>query len=121
MMRYRPQLPAQKKRERRDWIFLYETSADRDPLLARTQIEIIRGILQNAERDDKFIILASSNRVIEFAQTPGMAGPDALNRPVAQSPTADQITAAMNDLEQTHLVGALDLGSALRAAASESN
>src|SRR5262249_39097771 len=37
MLRYRPDLPGVRERQRRDWVFLFESSADRDPLLARTQ------------------------------------------------------------------------------------
>ncbi len=70
MMRYRPALPAQKSRQRRDWIFLYETSADRDPLLARTQIEVIHGMLQHAERDDTFRILAAFESVLTNSVVP---------------------------------------------------
>ncbi len=62
MMRFRPQLPGQHTREPRNWVFLYETSADRDPLLARAQIEIIRGMLQNATAGDRFCIFAASNQ-----------------------------------------------------------
>ena len=145
MMRYRPQLPAHKKRERRDWIFLYETSADRDPLLARTQIEIIRGMLQHGENEDTFRILAVSDRIHTFPdqmsgmpvapQAPGgqggatravmpagparMAGaPQPPGGPSDSSLaiTSDNIVAAIAFLEQTHLVGALDLGLAFRTA-----
>ena len=70
MLRYRPYLPAEPKRQRRDWVFLYESSADRDPLIARTQIEIIRGLLTNAEPDDTFAVLAAGTRVRAFADRP---------------------------------------------------
>src|SRR5262249_55317791 len=52
MVRYRPELPTAKERRRRDWVFLFESSGDRDPLLARAQIEVIRTLLANAEHDD---------------------------------------------------------------------
>src|SRR5262249_60351277 len=54
MLRYRPQLTAAPERQRRDWVFLFESSGDRDPLLARTQVEIIRGLLAPAEPEDTF-------------------------------------------------------------------
>src|SRR5207249_8637293 len=56
MLRYRPDLPAQPQLQRRDWVFLFESSGDRDPLLARTQVELVRGLLQNAEPDDTFAV-----------------------------------------------------------------
>jgi ferric-dicitrate binding protein FerR (iron transport regulator) len=127
MMRYRPHLAAEKNRERRDWIFLCEMSADRDPLLARTQIEVIRGMLQNTERTDTVHIIAANNRVhSEFdpeAGAPGMAGapggagaPPGAGGPGAAPPdTAD--AAGIKMLEETHLIGALDLGAAFRSAA----
>src|SRR5262249_15350626 len=34
MVRYRPRLAAAAQRQRRDWVFLFESSGDRDPLLA---------------------------------------------------------------------------------------
>src|SRR5262249_41421181 len=48
MLRYRPTLAGQ-PRPRRDWVFLFESSGDRDPLLARVQIDVIRQLLANAE------------------------------------------------------------------------
>jgi len=35
MLRYRPVLPGQPERQRRDWVFLFESSGDRDPLQSR--------------------------------------------------------------------------------------
>jgi hypothetical protein len=129
MLRYRPQLTSQKARERRDWIFLYETSADRDPLLARTQIEVIRGLLQNVEREDTFRIVAASNRVHRFpdysvgavgiAPAPGAPGAG-VGPPPGGAPggtasvAAEEVAGAVQFLERTHLVGALDLGEAFR-------
>jgi ferric-dicitrate binding protein FerR (iron transport regulator) len=103
MLRYRPPLSGQAQRQRRDWVFLFESSADRDPLLARAQVEIVRTLLANAEHDDTFAILTAGTRVHAFAGEPKPATPD-------------NIHAAMSFLEQTHLVGALDLGAALTAA-----
>ena len=47
MVRYRPTLPVDdaSRNEQRDWVFLFESSGDRDPLLARAQIEVIRALL----------------------------------------------------------------------------
>jgi hypothetical protein len=103
MVRYRPQLASQARKQRRDWVFLFESSADRDPLLARTQIEIIRGLLENAEHDDTFVLLTGDTRVHAFAAEPKPA-------------TAANVAEAIKFLERAHLIGALDLGKALAAA-----
>jgi hypothetical protein len=66
MLRYRPALGVKAERQRRDWVFLFESSGDRDPLLARTQIDVIRALLTNAEHDDTFVILAAGTRVQKF-------------------------------------------------------
>ncbi len=105
MVRYRPELPARsdKSRGRRDWVVLFESSADRDPLLARTQIEIVRSLLTNAEHDDRFAIITAATRAATFAAE-------------AKPATADNIAAAVRFLDRTHLAGVLDLGKALEAA-----
>jgi tetratricopeptide (TPR) repeat protein len=104
MLRYRPKLPGTAKRQRRDWVFLFESSAERDPLLARTQIEIIRTLLANAERDDTFAVLSAATQVQRFAPSP-------------QPVTPENVGAALAFLEKSHLLGALDLDAALTAAA----
>ena len=84
-------------------MILFESSADRDPVLARTQVEIVRGLLTNAEHHDTFTILAAGatpNLVTEKAQEASPANVDV----------------ALVKLEQVHLVGALDLKQALLAA-----
>jgi hypothetical protein len=106
MLRYRPALTTDNRpatRESRHWVLLFESSGDRDPLLARTQIEIIRGVLANAEPDDTFAVLTAGTRVRAFADKP---------RPV----TPQNVQAALAFLEQAHLIGALDLGQALTTA-----
>jgi Tfp pilus assembly protein PilF len=100
MLRYRPELPSVKERQRRDWIFLFEASGDRDPLLARTQIEIIRGVLAQADPEDTFQVLTANTRVFRLRENP---------IPV----TTDRVQDAIAFLEQAHLIGALDLGQAL--------
>src|SRR5262249_10941031 len=37
MLRYQPSLPVEKRRQARDWVFLFESSGDRDPVVARVQ------------------------------------------------------------------------------------
>jgi hypothetical protein len=105
MLRYRPALDARADQPAgpRTWVFLFESSGDRDPLLARTQIEIIRGLLANADPDDTFAVLAAGTRVLPFADKP---------LPV----TPENVRAALAFLEASHLIGALDLGRALAEA-----
>src|SRR5262249_50411528 len=91
------------RRERRDWVFLFESSADRDPLLARTQVEIIRGLLQNAEPDDTFAVLSAGTRTRSPMKT-------------RQPATPQNIQRALEFLESSHLIGALDLEQALTEA-----
>jgi tetratricopeptide (TPR) repeat protein len=106
MLRYRPALVSDNLKSEisnRNWVFLFESSGDRDPLLARTQIEIIRGLLANADADDTFTVLAAGTRVRPFADKP---------LPV----TPENVKAALAFLESSHLIGALDLGRALAEA-----
>lgn len=104
MLRYRPRLPASPRRERRDWIVLFEASASRDPLLAGTQAELLRHLLRNAEHDDTFTLLTANAHVHVFDEKP---------RPV----TAKNLAEAEKFLAKTHLIGALDLAQAFQAAA----
>ena len=103
MLRWRPELPGENRRQRRDWIFLFESSGDRDPLLARTQVEIVKTILDNAEHDDTFSILTAATRVQAYQAKP-------------QTATPANVKQAVRFLENVHLVGALDLGRAFDAA-----
>ncbi len=103
MLRYRPALPSKPRKTRRDWVFLFESSGDRDPLLARTQVEVVRSVLANAEHDDTFAILTAGTRTRTFDPKPRPATPE-------------NIRAAVSFLDRTHLVGALDLSGALAAA-----
>ena len=103
MLRYRPSLAGLPKRQHRDWVFLFEADGARDPLLARVQVDVVRKLLQHAEHDDTFAILTAGTRVHAFAKEP-------------QRATPENIKAAVQFLESTHLVGALDLGQALSAA-----
>ncbi|MCK6471460.1 MAG: FecR domain-containing protein [Planctomycetes bacterium] len=106
LLRLRPDLAtAQATTPRRDWIFLFESAGDRDPVLARAQIEIIRTLLKNAGHDDTFALLAAGTRVELF---------DGKARPV----TPENVKEALGFLEKTHLLGALDLEAALKAASN---
>jgi hypothetical protein len=102
MVRYRPNLTSPRQVQRRDWVFLFESSGDRDPLLARAQIEIIRTLLSNAGHEDTFAIVQAGTRcrVLEAKQV-----------------TPENVKAGLEFLDKAHLIGALDLGTALREAA----
>lgn len=100
MLRYRPEFAKKMKRESRHWVFLFESSADRNPLLARTQIEIIRTLLNNAEHTDTFNIVMANTEPTVFSQQ-------------SLQCSAQNIVNAIATLEHTHLVGAMDLEQAL--------
>jgi tetratricopeptide (TPR) repeat protein len=103
MLRFRPDLPGNMIPQRRDWVFLFESSADRDPLLARTQIEIIRTLVNQIGHDDTFNIVTASTTNHRWARK-------------RQPATRDNIQDALDWLDRTHLIGALDLDKALREA-----
>ena len=107
MVRYCPELltPASRERQRpeesrRDWVFLFEASGDRDPLLARVQIDVMRHLLSHAGEDDTFTVLTANTRVRSWSNTLKQATPE-------------NVAAAVAFLEGTPLIGALDLGQAL--------
>ncbi|MCI0684634.1 MAG: FecR domain-containing protein, partial [Gemmataceae bacterium] len=103
MARYRPKLDTRPERQRRDWIVLFESSANRDPLLARTQIDVFRNLLKNVEYDDTFTLLTANTR-LQLANA----------KPQAAVPA--NVQAAVEFLDRTHLVGGCDLEQALRKA-----
>ena len=106
MLRYRPQLAAPPVAAGpRHWVFLFESSGDRDPLLARVQIDLIHELLLHADAQDTFMVLSAGTRTRSLSKEP-------------QPATPANIQAAVAFLENTHLVGALDLGRALAEAAS---
>jgi tetratricopeptide (TPR) repeat protein len=100
MVRYRPDLPSAPRRERRDWVFLFESSGARDPLVARAQVEVIRALLTHAEHDDTFAILSVGTRVRAYSATP-------------QAATDENVAKAIDWLDHRHLIGALNLDQAL--------
>ncbi|MCI0380341.1 MAG: hypothetical protein L0215_22380, partial [Gemmataceae bacterium] len=103
MLNYRPDLGQTPRRERRDWIILFETAANRDPLLARAQIEVVKNLLENAEHDDNFAILTANTRVKVFDKK-------------LRAVNKQNIEEALKYLDASHLIGALDLTKALAAA-----
>lgn len=100
MLRNRPELPGKMKRQSRHWVFLFEASADRNPLLARTQVEVIRTLLDNAEHSDTFNIVTANTKATTFSKQPLEC-------------SGNNIAKAMRHLQQTHLVGALDVQKAM--------
>jgi len=106
MLRFRPDLQTQNSKlntqNSHTWVFLFESSGDRSPLLARAQIEVIRNLLGQAGPEDRFLMATAGTRV-RFAS----AKPQAAN--------AENVKAAVSFLENAHLIGALDLGGALTA------
>lgn len=100
MLRHRPELKSAGKRAQRNWIFLVENSADRNEVLTRTQTEIVRTLLENAEHDDTFSIVRAATRAEAFRQ-----------RPVPC--TSANIEAALKFLDEVKPLGALDLERAL--------
>ncbi|MEZ6111603.1 MAG: hypothetical protein R3C99_11360 [Pirellulaceae bacterium] len=103
-LRYWPHLSLPPRRERRDWILLFEASGDRDPIVARAQVEILRSLLDNAEHHDTFSLLTAGTRMHAW-------------RPQASDATPENITEAIAWLENSHLVGAMDVERAYRAIA----
>jgi tetratricopeptide (TPR) repeat protein len=128
MVRYRPNLPGGLDRQRRDWVVLFESSGDRDPLLARAQVEIIRSLLAQAEPEDNFAVLTAGIRVRGFGDAGGINSPagqeffpspglKAWAREKLMPVTPQNVDSAVGFLESAHLIGALDLGNALAEAA----
>jgi hypothetical protein len=103
----RPAPAAAQDHKPRIWIFLFESSGDRDPLLARVQVEVIRSLLSQADPGDSFTVLAAGTRARPFSKEP---------LPV----TPNNVAEALNFLENSHLVGALDLELAVTEAAKAS-
>jgi len=101
-----PDLPAAPPPPARHWLFLVETSADRDRILAQTQREVLRGILDQASADDSFEIITASTRTTALVPK--------------QAVTAANRDAALKKLENEPHLGALDLGKALETLERES-
>ena len=83
MLRYRPALPISQvtqvgaesvaSRPQRDWMFLVESHGARDPLLARAQIEILRGMLTQANPDDLSACPSGNACLRSFSKSPPSA------------------------------------------------
>jgi tetratricopeptide (TPR) repeat protein len=110
MLRYRPRMANLPVRQRRDWIVLFEASAGRDPLLAGTQVDVLKQILKNAEYDDT-VTLVSANVGQTFLSVNDTKGKQA-DKNVCPTNLGD----LFKQLQTTHLVGALNLQQGLEAA-----
>ncbi len=73
-------------------------------MLARVQLDVIKTLLENAEHDDTFTLLAATSQIRALADKPLAVQPKNVER-------------AAEFLEKTQLVGALDLEKAFTAAA----
>tara|TARA_R110002072_G_scaffold303142_1_gene495835 strand:+ start:109260 stop:115841 length:6582 start_codon:yes stop_codon:yes gene_type:complete len=103
MLRFRPDLSGDMKRPRRNWVFLYESSGDRNPLLARVQLDVIHTMLDHAEHDDTFSIVTAATKARTFRIKPVRC-------------SKKNIEKAVTWLEDAHLVGALNLEDAFSKA-----
>ncbi len=103
MLRFRPDLSGEMKRPRRNWVFLYESSGDRNPLLARVQLDVIGTMLEHAEHDDTFSIISAATKARTFRIKPVRCSKKNIEKAVAW-------------LEDAHLVGALNLEEAFSKA-----
>ncbi len=70
MLRPCPDPGGDMRRTPHHWVFLFQHAADRTPLLARTQIEITRTPLQNAEHSYTFSIVTASSRAALYVAEP---------------------------------------------------
>jgi len=105
-LRWMPELPATLPPPSRHWLFLVETSADRDRVLAQTQREVMRGILSQASADDTFQIVTASTRTTALVPK--------------QAVTSANRDAALKKLEAEPNLGALDLSKAFAILKKES-
>jgi hypothetical protein len=96
MLRFRPNLNGELQRPRRNWVFLYESSGDRNPLLARVLLDVISTMLEHAEHDDTFSVISAATKSNSFRIKPVRC-------------TKKNIAKAVAWLEDAHLVGALNL------------
>ena len=106
MLRLRPELKANATRSPRHWIFLIENSADRNTILAETQRQIAKVLLENSEHSDTISIIRAGTQPDLFR-----------DKPVDCS--LDNVAAALEFLKQVAPIGALDLTQALQAVQSQ--
>ncbi len=103
MLRQRPDLKANAERSPRQWIFLIENSADRNEVLAETQRQIAKVLLENAEHSDTFSLIRAGTQAESFRR-----------KPIDCSLV--NVAAGQQFLRDVAPIGALDLEQALLAA-----
>ncbi|MHC4874913.1 MAG: VIT domain-containing protein [Planctomycetota bacterium] len=103
LLRYQPELTGELTRPKRNWVFVVETSADRNDVLRNAQREALWTVLDNAEHDDTFALITASTRSKSFKARPVMC--DAAN-----------IESALSFLDETPSLGALDVAAAFESA-----
>lgn len=108
MVRLRPELKLNVTRQQRHWIFLIENSADRNLILAETQRQIAKVLLENSEHTDTFSIIRAGTQPDLFRE-----------KPVECS--LDNVAAALDFLKQVAPIGALDLSQALQSVQQQAN
>lgn len=103
MLRHRPELSSKQvaRTKARHWIFLVENSADRNSLLAETQRQIVKVLLENTEHSDTFSMLRAGTQADTFAAK-------------GVECSLDNVAAALQFLNEVAPIGALDLGQALK-------
>lgn len=102
MLRQRPDLKSAPQAARRHWIFVVENSADRNEVLAATQQQIAKVLLDNVEHSDVFSIIRAGTQAESWNR-----------RPVECS--LDNVAAALEFLGEVAPIGALDLEEAFAA------
>ncbi|MFO1044131.1 MAG: VIT and VWA domain-containing protein [Planctomycetaceae bacterium] len=103
MLRHRPELPSKQvaRTKPRHWVFLVENSADRNAILAETQRQIVKVLLENTEHTDTFSMLRAGTQ------------PDAFAAKGVEC-SLDNVAASLRFLNEVAPIGALDLGQALQ-------
>ncbi len=101
MLRTRPELPTTGERARRDWVFLFESAGNRTPIVARVQADVVRTMLAHAEAGDTFTVVTAGTRTRALSDN-------------LIDVTPANVEAALDFLERSHLIGALDLARGLR-------
>jgi ferric-dicitrate binding protein FerR (iron transport regulator) len=102
MLRQRPELKGDAKHEPRQWVFLVENSADRNDVLAETQRQIAKVLLDNAEHTDTFSVIRAGTQAESFQRNPVEC-------------SIENLAAAQQFLKEVAPIGALDLEQAWRA------
>ena len=103
MVRHRPELPSKQvaRTKPRHWVFLVENSADRNAILAETQRQIVKVLLENTEHTDTFSMLRAGTQPDAFAAK-------------GLECSLDNVAASLRFLNEVAPIGALDLGQALQ-------